>query len=217
MHDEFDRVVERSGRRKHRATDLQVAPLLRAMNAVENENHAPLESLEPHLHEVLEERCIVEIEQAGQGLDMEWPGFEPLDPIPERLLPYRHLGVHLGAQNVAARVECPVAVGRLFRKVQGRADTEIGPAAAIDEVMHHLRAIGTTDFLAVILEIMCIPGYGNPDVVARQETIERRELFRRFRDIMSFRCRGKIPPAGEARMADDGHSEFAATSAERAL
>ena len=102
---------------------------------------------------------MVEIEHAGQGLDMEWPSLEPLDPIPERLLPHRHLRVHLGAQDVGPRIERPVVDCRLFRKVESRADTEVCPAAAIDEVVHHLRTTGTADFFPVILEVMRIAGY----------------------------------------------------------
>ena len=87
-------------------------------------------------------------------------------------------------------------------------------AATIDEVVHHLRSIDTADFLAIILEVMRIPGHGDLDIVVRQEAIERREIFRRFGDIMAFRSRRKIPPAGEARMADYGHNELAAASVE---
>ena len=42
----------------------QVAPLQRAMDAVEDQNHAPLGSFDPHLHEALEEWRMVEIKQA---------------------------------------------------------------------------------------------------------------------------------------------------------
>jgi hypothetical protein len=49
MHDEFDRVVERSAGRQHYAAGLQVAPLQRTVNTVENENHAPLGSFEAAL------------------------------------------------------------------------------------------------------------------------------------------------------------------------
>src|SRR5262249_20027510 len=49
-------------------------------------DHAPPGSFDPHLHEALEEGRTVEIEHARQGLDVERPGFEPLDPVPERLL-----------------------------------------------------------------------------------------------------------------------------------
>src|SRR5262249_61589331 len=115
--------------RKHYADGLQIAPLQRTMSAVEDENHAPFGSFDPHLHEALEEGRMVEIEQAGQSLDMERPGAEPLDPVAERLLPHRHLRVHLGAQAVGARIERPVAGGGLFWKVQRRADAEVGPAA----------------------------------------------------------------------------------------
>src|SRR5262245_2528823 len=160
---------------------------------------------------------MVEIEDAGQGLDMERPSLEPFDPIPEWLLPYRRLGVHLGAQNVAARIERPVANSRLFRKVQCRANTEISPAPTIDEVVHHLRGVAAADFLAVILEVMRIPGHGNPDVVARQKAIERGTISRGIGDIMVFSSRGKIPPAGEAWMAHDGHDKLTAASAESAF
>src|SRR6516225_8791036 len=178
LHDEFDRIVERYPWRKHSAAGLQIAPLQRTVSAVEDENHAPLGSFDPYLHEALEEGRMVEIEQAGQGLDMERPGAEPLDPVPERLLPDRHLRVHLGAQAAGARIERPVADGGLFWEVQRRADAEVGPAAAIDEVVHHSRGAVAVDFLPVILEVMRIPGHRDSDVVARQEVIERSEICR---------------------------------------
>jgi len=43
-------IVELRARRKHRAAGLQIAPLQQTMDTVENENHAPLGSLNPHLH-----------------------------------------------------------------------------------------------------------------------------------------------------------------------
>src|SRR6516162_11624543 len=63
-HDEFNRVVERCVRRRDRAARLQVAPLQRTMNAVEDEDHASSGSFDPHLHEALEEGRTVEIEHA---------------------------------------------------------------------------------------------------------------------------------------------------------
>jgi hypothetical protein len=50
-HDEFDRIVGRCARRQHRAARLQVAPPQRAVDVVENENHALLGSFDPHLQE----------------------------------------------------------------------------------------------------------------------------------------------------------------------
>src|SRR5262249_41928130 len=108
---------------------------------------------------------MVEVKEAGQGLDMERPGLEPFHPVPEWLLPQRHLRVHLVAQMVGPRIERPVADGRLFRKVEGRADTEVCPAATIDEMVHHLRPTVAADFLSIIFEVMRISGHGDPDVV----------------------------------------------------
>ena len=64
---------------------------------------------------------------------------------------------------------------------------------------------------------MRIAGHRDSDVVTCQNTIERSEIFRRFGDIMAFGGWGKIPAAGEARMAHDGHRELAAAAAERPL
>ena len=101
--------------------------------------------------------------------------------------------------------------------MESRADAEVSPAAAIDEVVHHARGAVAADFFPVILEVMRIPGHGDFKVVAREEAIERSKTFRGFGDIMAFRGRGKIPATGEARMADDGHGELASAAAERTL
>ena len=83
--------------------------------------------------------------------------------------------------------------------------------------MHHLCSTVAADFLPVILEVMRIAGHRDSDVVISQHTIERSEIFRQLGDIMAFGGRGKIPAAGKARMAHDGHGEFAAAAVERAL
>src|ERR1700730_8700261 len=67
---------------------------------------------------------MVEIKQAGQGFDAERPGFEPLDPVPEWLFPYRHLCIHLLAKTVSPRIERPIRHCGLQRKVERRADAE---------------------------------------------------------------------------------------------
>src|SRR6476620_1296566 len=69
------------------ATSLQVTPLQRAVDAVEDEDNALLRSFDPHFHEALEEGCAVEIEDAGKGLNAERPCIKPLYPVPERLFP----------------------------------------------------------------------------------------------------------------------------------
>src|SRR5207247_6809622 len=55
------------------ATGLQVTPLQRTVDAVEDEDHALLRSLDPHFHEALEEGCAVEIEDAGKRLNADAP------------------------------------------------------------------------------------------------------------------------------------------------
>src|SRR5262249_60373211 len=104
-----------------------------------------------------------------------------------RLLPHRHLCVHLGAQAVGVRIERPVSDGGLFWEVQRGADAEVGPAATIDEVVHHSRSAVAVDFLPVILEVMRISGHGDSDVVARQGMIERGAIYRRTGDTVPFR------------------------------
>src|SRR3954452_1830761 len=99
---------------------------------------------------------MIEIEDAGQRLDAEWPSVEPLDPIPERLLPDRHLGIHLAAKTVGPRIKRPVGDRGLLRKVERRADAEVGSAAAVDEMMHHPRAAVASGLLPVVLEVMGI-------------------------------------------------------------
>src|SRR6266478_8630070 len=66
------------------ATGLQVTPLQRTVDAIEDEDDALLRSLDPHFHEALEEGCAVEIEDAGKSLNAEGPGIKPPYPVPER-------------------------------------------------------------------------------------------------------------------------------------
>src|SRR6266403_1983054 len=63
------------------ATGLQVTPLQRTVDAVEDEDHALLRSLDPHFHEALEEGCAVEIEDAGKSLNAEGPRIKPPYPV----------------------------------------------------------------------------------------------------------------------------------------
>ena len=172
-HQEFDRVVERRTWRQDVATDLQVPPVQRALDPVENKGDAPFRSLDAHLHEALKEGRAVEIEDAGERLDTDGPGVEPCDPTPERLLPQRHLRLHLRAKLVCARIEGPVGNVWLFRKVEGRADAEVSAAAAIDKVVHRARRAVAADFFFVILEVMGVAGHGDFHIAARQEAIER--------------------------------------------
>src|SRR5258708_7783654 len=123
-----------------------------------------------------------------------------------------HIGIHLGAKVVGPRVERPVRCSRLLRKVEGRADAEVGAAAAIDEVVHHSRGAVTGDVFPVIFKVVRIAGHGDLDVVGRQELIERSELFGRFGDILAFGNRRNVVAASETWMADDGHGEFTPTS-----
>src|SRR4029077_18877899 len=142
-YDEFNRIVDRRARWQHDAAGLQVAPMQGATDAVEDEHHPPLGSFHTHFHEALEEGRAVEIEDPGQGLHIEWPGFEPLNPVPERLLPHWRLGVHLDAKMVCLWIEARTADGGLLGEIERSAYTEIGPTAAINEVVHHARATVT--------------------------------------------------------------------------
>jgi hypothetical protein len=70
----------------------------------------------------------------------------------------RHLGVHLGTKVVGPRVERPVRYSRLIRKVEGRADAEVGSSAAIDEVVHHPRGAIADDVFPIIFKVVRIAG-----------------------------------------------------------
>jgi hypothetical protein len=52
------------------------------------------------------------------------------------LFPYRHLCIHLLAKTVSPRIERPIRHCGLQRKVERRADAEIGPATSVHEVVH---------------------------------------------------------------------------------
>jgi len=65
LHREFDRIVGRHACGKRGTAGLQVSPVQWAVNPVENENHTPIRSLDPHLHKALEEGGTVEIKNAG--------------------------------------------------------------------------------------------------------------------------------------------------------
>ena len=86
-HREFDRIVLVRFWGKHGAARLQIAPVQRAIDAVEGENDASFRPFDPNLHETLEERGMIKIEQARQCLDAGRPALEPFDPLPERLFP----------------------------------------------------------------------------------------------------------------------------------
>ena len=74
-HQEFDRVVKRRSWRQDVATNLQVPPVQRASDAVEDKGDAPFRSFDADLHEALKEGRAVEIEDARERLNTDGPGF----------------------------------------------------------------------------------------------------------------------------------------------
>jgi uncharacterized protein len=52
-------------------------------------------------------------------------------------------------------------------KVERRANAEVSPTAAIDEVMDYTRATAVGDLFPVILKVMSVAGHGNSNVMLR--------------------------------------------------
>src|SRR5262249_22572645 len=126
----------------------------------------------------------------------ERPGVEPLDPIPERLLPQWHLAIHFGSKLIRALIERPTAGRRLVRKIECRADAQISASPAVDKMMQATRAAS----FPVIFEVVGIAGHRNPDALVCQELVERCKFFISLCGITAAR---------KARMTDDRHDELA--------
>src|SRR5215475_7086437 len=84
---EFNWIIECDPGWDDCTTGLQVTPLQRAVDAVEDQDNALFRSFDSHFQEALEEGCAVEVEDAGKGLNAERPRIKPLYPVPERLFP----------------------------------------------------------------------------------------------------------------------------------
>ncbi len=81
----FDRVIERRSWPQNVAIYLQVPPVQRASDAIEDKSHAPFRSLDAHLHEALKEGRVVKVEDWDRGgrWQPRWgPPAPPLEPAP---------------------------------------------------------------------------------------------------------------------------------------
>src|SRR5262245_12486580 len=156
------------------AANLQIAPTQRTFCTMEVENDSRFRSLDPDLHETLKERGTVEVEEPGQSLDTDRPSLEPLDPLPERLLPKRRFSIQLGLESIGSRIKRPIGNGWPIREIECGADAEVSPATSIHEMMHHAAGV-VADPLSVVLEIVRIAGHGYSYLVLGQEMIKRSE------------------------------------------
>src|SRR4029434_9451636 len=169
------------------------------MDAVQQEAHAAGRALYTHLHETLEEGRVVEVEDPRQHLGRRWPGIEGPDPPPQGAFPGWRLGVEFRLDRSCARVKCPIGYWRVGWPGEGGPDAEVCAPTAIDEVVHDLGCACCAVSLAIIFEVVGIPGHHQGDLVLPEQVMELAE---------GWIARPLCLSTGKKRMPKQDHREL---------